>query len=185
MIIAVSGTPGIGKTSATKELKKILDFNTISIKSLVARQKIPSAYDKKRDTKIISIRDLKKGARKEVKKDRINVIEGHLAHLLDADLVIILRCRPDVLEGRMKNKGWKTGKISENIQSEILDVITAEALENNKRVKVLEIDTTYKNPEQIAVTIKKILNSYGRQKKYIAGKIDWSEKYASYLINKK
>ena len=184
MIIAISGTPGVGKTSVAKGLKRIISANFISLHSILVRKKINYGYDAERKTRIVSIKDLKKAIKKLIKKDKINIIEGHLAHLLDADLIIILRCMPDVLEKRMKKKRWSKNKITENLHSEILDSITIEALENNKRNKVLEIDTTGKTASETAKIIKKILNNYSHQKKYAAGMIDWSERFANYLIKK-
>ena len=182
MIVAISGTPGTGKTSVTKEIKKIADVNIISISSVLARKKIPYEYDKKRGTKAVSIRDLKIAVRKEVKKGKTNIVEGHLSHFLDADLTIILRCRPDVLIKRMQRKRWAKSKIAENVQSEILDAATIEAL--NKADSVIEIDTSAKKPKEIAQVIKKLLNNYTLRKKYTAGKIDWSERFIKYLIEK-
>lgn len=182
MIIAISGTPGTGKTAVANELKKIADVNTISIASVLAMKKIPYEYDKKRGTKAVSIRNLKIAIRKEIKKEKTNVIEGHLSHFLDADLTIILRCRPDVLIKRMQRRKWTKNKIAENVQSEILDAATIEAL--NKRNNVIEIDTSAKKPKEIAQVIKKLLNNYTLRKKYTAGKIDWSERFIKYLIEK-
>ena len=182
MIVAISGTPCTGKTSATKEIKKIADVNIISIHSIFARKKIPYEYDKKRGTKAVSIRDLKIAIMKEIKKEETNVIEGHLAHFLDADLTIILRCRPDILVKRMQRRKWTKSKIAENVQSEILDAATIEAL--NKTNSVIEIDTSAKKPKEIAQVIKKLLNNYALRKKYTAGRIDWSERFIKYLIEK-
>ena len=47
-----------------------------------------------------------------------------------------------------------------------------------------KIDNTNQKPAETAKTILKVLNNYSQQKMYIAGRIDWSEKFASYLINK-
>jgi adenylate kinase len=177
MIISISGTPGVGKTSIAKILKKELDANLILLNALP----VPHAYDKKRRTKIVAISDLQKAAKKKIKKGRLNIIDGHLSHLMVADMTVILRCRPDILEKRMKKKGWKKGKIIENIQTEILDSTTIEAL-GTKR-KIIEIDTTKKSPKQVAMLIKKVLNSHALQKKYLPGRIDWTRKFSHYLIN--
>ena len=182
MIISLSGTPGVGKTTAAKELEKIIDVNVISLTSLLKDGKIKFSNDKKRHTKIVDINDISRVTKKHIESGKINIIDGHLSYLLDSDIIIILRCRPDILEKRMKKKGWNESKIKENMEAEILDAITIEAIEKYGKKKIIEIDTTKKNPKQIAIAIKKILNNHPLQRKYVPGRIDWTKRYAKYLI---
>ncbi len=118
-----------------------------------------------------------------LRADRINIVEGHVAHIIKADKVFVLRCSPPILIKRMRKKGWGAAKIKENIEAEILDVITTEALEMNKKNNVVEIDTSMRSPSQIAALIGKILNNHRLQRKYSAGSIDWSERYKKYLTS--
>lgn len=181
MIIALTGTPGVGKTTVAKELSK--HFDVISLNSIVKKYRIKHGYDRKRKSKIIDIKKLAAAAKKESGKHKNIIIEGHLSHLLDAGLVVVLRCRPDVLAKRMKRKGWSENKIRENVMAEILDAITIEALEKSGK-NVSEIDTTRKNAKQTAKLILNILNNHSIQNKYRAGKIDWTEKYSRMLLEK-
>lgn len=178
MIIAISGVPGTGKSIIAKSLAKEMNANLISIKKLLSE--IPHKYDRKRRTKIIDTKDLQKAVNKKIIKGT-NVIEGHLSHLLKSDIVIILRCNPKELNKRLKKRGWSELKIRENVQAEILDEITIEALEKHRKKKVFEIDTSRKKVDAIGI-IKKILNKYPTHKRYLAGRIDWSEKYKKELI---
>jgi len=68
-------------------------------------------------------------------------IEGHLSHRVDLDYCIVLRTRPEVLEKRLKKRGYSEEKIRENVEAEAMDVILSEAYQ---RTKVYEIDTTEK-----------------------------------------
>ncbi len=43
--------------------------------------------------------------------DRDTILIGHLAHLVTTDLIIILRCRPSVLEKRLESRGWPLAKV--------------------------------------------------------------------------
>ena len=177
MIIAISGIPGTGKSEVAKLLAKKLNANLIDIKQLIKKHKVPYKTDKKRKTKIVNPRDLQKSVKKSLTKGD-NIIEGILAHLLKANIVIVLRSNPHVLEKRLKKRKWSKAKIKENIQAEILDEIVIEALE--KHSKVYEIDTSKKSAKNTTEIIEKIVNKKGV--KYRAGRIDWSEKYKNYLL---
>jgi adenylate kinase len=180
-IISITGTPGTGKTAVAKELAKNTGANMISINKLLKKKKIPCKIDKKRGTRIIDIHDLKKTVNKEIQNDKINIIDGHLSHFLKSDIVFVLRTEPKVLEKRMKRKGWSKSKILENIQAEIIDEITAEALEKHERNKIVEIDTSKTKPKKAAETILKILSNKQMQKKHSPGKVSWLKKYYKML----
>lgn len=180
MIVVISGTPATGKTSAGKELKKLLGAKLISISDLIARKRIASHYDRKRDTKVVRERDIKKAVAGEIEKGGANIVEGHAAHILKADYVFVLRCRPPALLKRMKGKAWTKEKVTENLEAELLDTIAIEAVEVNKK-RVYEIDTSVRTEKQTAALIKKIIGSNALQKKYRAGKIDWTERYRKYF----
>ncbi len=183
MIIAISGTPATGKTAVASILAKILKANLISISSLVKAKKIKSYYDRKRRTFVVNERDIKNAIKRILRADKINIVEGHVAHIIKSDKVFVLRCSPPILIKRMRKKGWGAAKIRENIKAEILDVITTEALETSKKSNVIEIDTSTKSPVQTAALIVKILNNYRLQRKYSAGSVDWSERYKKYLTS--
>ncbi len=70
------------------------------------------------------------------------IVEGHLAHLLPCDRVVVLRCRPDVLRKRLMPRNYPAGKVAENVEAEALDVILIETLEEHPGERVLEVDTT-------------------------------------------
>ena len=175
MIVSISGTPGTGKTAVAKILAKKLGAKLISISKLL--NELDCKWDKERRTKIIDIKDLQKTVKKHLVKRKINIIEGHLSHLLNSDIVIILRCNPRVLEKRLKKKGWKKEKIKENVEAEILDEISHESMQKN----ACEIDTSSKKPAATAMLIERVLKNPKGYKFLHIGNIDWSEKYKNYL----
>ena len=172
MKIAITGVPATGKTEISKLLSKKLNYKLIQVNELAEKLNAFTGYDKKRQCKILDIDKLGK----ETNKIKGNVIiEGHTSHLFPVDLVIILRCNPKVLKKRLE-KRYPTNplKIQENLEAEILGVITSEAVMKNKRV--YEINTTDKKPEEVVEDALKIIK--GEKEEFKVGKIDWLKKYA-------
>ncbi len=169
MIISISGTPGTGKTSVAALLAKQLGANLISLKAL----RVPYVYDKSRKTRIVDINELQSASSKRISMNSINIIEGHLSHLMKADVIIILRTNPILLEKRLKIRKWSGKKIKENSMAEFLDEIVIEAIEKHGRKKVFEIDTSKKKEHAATKIAEEIIRK--RPAGYKAGKIDWSK----------
>lgn len=174
MILAVSGVPGTGKTSVARLLAKKLDANLIEVRKLVDSGKIKHGYDRKRKTRTVDVSGMKKAVKEKIIKDKINIVESHLSHLIDADLVVILRTNPPELKKRLEKRKWSRAKIRENVEAEIVDEITIEALDIRGKSRVLEIDTSGKKPGETAGLIAKLLKRQIDYREYLAGKTDWS-----------
>jgi len=171
MKISISGTPCSGKTEVSKFLSKKLNYKLIQVNELAEKLNAFTGYDKKRECKILDMDKLEK----EINKIKGNVIiEGHTSHLFPMDIVIALRCNPEVLKKRLEKRyPSNPSKVQENLEAEILGVITSEAIMYNKRV--YEIETSGKKPEQVLDDIFRILK--GEDERFKVGKIDWLEKY--------
>ncbi len=175
MKISISGAPCTGKTEVSKLLSKRLNYMLIQINELAEKLNAFSGYDKKRECKILDMDKLEKDINK-IKGDVI--IEGHTSHLFPTDTVIVLRCNPEILKKRLEKRYPSNPlKVQENLEVEILGVITSEATMYNKNV--YEIETSNKKPEQIVKSILKILK--GEENQFRVGKIDWLEKYVDMI----
>ncbi len=170
MKISLSGTPGTGKTTAAKILAKRTGYALIGVNEFARANKLTLDIDKARNSTIIDISALKKAV-SEI--DGNIILEGHLSHFCDADIVVILRANPKELAKRMKAKEWREEKIKENIEAEILNICLNEALELHGK-KVFEVDTTKKKPEEVAEIIEDIIAGKNRGK-YAPGKVDWTD----------
>lgn len=171
MRIAVTGTPGVGKTSACSKIKSMPVYR---VYDLVEAFGAVTKYDRKRKTKEV---DVNKLAKKLTKLKGDMILEGHFSHMLGPDVAIVLRCSPKVLEKRLKKKGWPEKKIRENVEAEAVDVVLIEALENVP--DVCEIDTTEMTDGQVAKAIEKIIK--GERQKYRVGNVDWSQEVLSWF----
>lgn len=177
MIIFLTGTPGTGKTTVSLLLEEQLPSQLIDMNQLVEDEKFYTGLDEERGYKVVDIPKMCRYLNEVIFKEKnINesymVVEGHLSHLCSgADMVIVLRTNPIILEGRLKFKGFKESKIRENLEAEALDICAFEAYQKYKD-RTQEIDTTGKNPHELADIIKKVING---EKSYPVGEIDFSE----------
>ncbi len=175
MIIAITGTPGTGKTSVASNLKK-KGFTVIDLKQVVFDNNFILGIDKERNTTIADIKELDSHIKKKFFNKDILFVEGHIAHLLTSiDKIIILRLHPSKLKKILVNRNWKKDKIHENIEAEILDIILCEAVNIHTAKKCFEIDGTNLSIKDITNCVLELVNNkFKNIKKYKIGKIDWS-----------
>ncbi|MBE0522944.1 MAG: adenylate kinase family protein [Methanosarcinales archaeon] len=178
MIIALTGTPGTGKTTICNSLKK--QFKIIDLNRLVIENGLHLGQDEKRGSLIADLDALKEKVHAILKDETSNVvIEGHLSHYLSGyDAVIVLRTHPNVLGQRLESRGYAREKIIENIEAEALDVILIEAVELCEMV--YEVETTTSTPTQASLEIQSVIQlveaeDFGKLEKYLPGRFDWSE----------
>ena len=171
MIVALTGVPGAGKSSVAEELSK-RGYRIIRIDELLdgARE----GYDEGSGSEIVDVERVNRNLESLVIKDC--VIEGHLAHELDADVVIVLRARPEIIEKRLRERGYGEEKVAENAEAEAIDVITIEALEKGR--EVYEIDGSDMDLSMIADSIEQIMKGNGENLR--PGRIDFS----SYILER-
>ncbi|MCD2202662.1 adenylate kinase family protein [Halobacterium sp. KA-6] len=166
MRVAVTGTPGTGKTTATEHLDTDLDI--VHLNDVIQEEGLYTEVDEARDSKVAdldAVRDWLEG-REDV------LVESHLSHLLDADRVVVLRCAPGELERRLIERGEPAEKAQENAESEALDVILSEAVRDHGKPNVYEIDTTGRDPEAVADDIEAVLAG---ERDPSAGEVDFTE----------
>ncbi|SEV88967.1 adenylate kinase family protein [Natrinema salifodinae] len=155
MRLAVTGTPGTGKTTATELLEERLadadgesspDLDVIHLNRVLEEEGLYTEVDADRESKVADLDALSEWLEG---RDDV-VVESHLAHHFAADRVAVLRCRPDTLEQRLRDRGETERKATENAESEALDVILSEAVEEHGLESVYEIDTTDRDPAAVA-----------------------------------
>lgn len=151
MRVAVTGTPGTGKTSATDLVTT--DLDVIHLNDVVREEGLSVGRDDERDTLVVDLDavDAWLGDRDDV------LVESHLAHHLDADRVVVLRCHPDELGRRLRQRGEPERTVAENADSEALDLLLAEAVGAHGEDRVYEIETTDRTPAETAAEIEAVI----------------------------
>ena len=81
MIVALSGTPGTGKTSISEVLRS-KDYEVIDFNKEAFENNFLIGKDTKRDSDIVDIEELNKYIFKNYCRKEFIFIEGHLSHLL-------------------------------------------------------------------------------------------------------
>ncbi|HDZ36035.1 MAG TPA: kinase [Thermococcus sp.] len=172
MIIAVTGTPGVGKTTVSKLLSEKLGYGYVGIKEFALEKGIGEMVGEELE---IDTEELAEAMSREFQGRNV-VIDGHLSHFVPADVVVVLRANPKLVAERLKERGYSREKLAENVEAELVDVILVQALEENENV--LEIDTTGKAPDEVVEEILTLLKS-GTKKR--VGVVDWSDVYDEVL----
>ena len=172
MIVATSGTPGTGKSSVREEIAR-RGYFTLDLSDYAREKGFVTGVDASRDTEEVDVEALGRSIHIEAKTA---FLFGHFAHLVPANTVIVLRCRPSVLTKRLEARGWPVKKIRENVEAEAIDLITQEAVRRSPHV--FEVDTTSLRPEASASEVLGILQ--GDTKGHEPGGIDWSGEVLSW-----
>lgn len=175
-MIAVTGTPGTGKTVFAEMLAKRLGAELIDLNKLIIERRI-YRLDKE-GTKVARLGEMRQEFVRVLKLSKGDVIvEGLLAHLLperSLTHVVVLRTRPRVLKRRLRARGYKGEKLRDNLESEALDVILWEAVKIHGARKVYEIDATRMKPGAL---VKLFLRALKGEVSLKPGKVSWLEEF--------
>ncbi len=169
MRIGLTGSPGTGKKTVGAELSKITGLEPVSLNDFAIRNRIGKWSH---GEFVVDIERLGK----ERLDTRGKIIYGHLlpyvipSHSLD--FVAILRCSPKVLRRRYISRGYSSSKMEENIEAELLDIISFKCLESYRKEKVAEFDTTRSRlPHNVA---RKVLDTIRGQIPARYGIVSWT-----------
>lgn len=172
MLISIAGTPGTGKTSTCEVLAQ-RGYVVIDLDDVARREGLIVGRDDARGTDEVDVAALRERLHLPAK---LAFLKSHYSHLMDANIGIVLRCRPSVLRVRLEARGWPPAKVRENVEAEAIGVILQEAV---ARVPfVFEIDTTSRTPAETAEATLAILA--GNTDGHRPGTVDWSDEVLSW-----
>lgn len=167
MRVALTGTPGTGKSSVARLVADEHGFDVVELSEHA--DEFAVEYDEERDTTEVDV-----DAMEDAFGDREDVVfDGHVSHHLSVDHVVVLRCHPGELKERLRERGYGGSKVRENASSEALDLVTAEAI--HRHDEVYEVDTTGRSPEDVAEEVVAAVEE-GRVNADVDGiTVDWSD----------
>jgi len=172
VLVAVTGTPGTGKTSACDVLSA-RGYVVVDLDAVARREGLIVGRDKARGSDEVDVEALRAGLRIPAK---VAFLKSHYSHRMDVNLAVVLRCRPSVLRKRLEARGWPAEKVRENVEAEAIDVILQEAVA--RLPFVFEVDTTNSTPQETAEAILAILQ--GKTKGRQPGSVDWASEVLSW-----
>lgn len=175
LIIIVTGTPGVGKTTIASMLSERMGCVHIDLSDLANKEGIITGFNENLGSSIVDMEGMRAKLAKLIEAGEDNIIfEGHFA----ADVVpsgsvsfaFVLRRAPWRLNEELKAKGYPEEKVRENVEAELLDVCLVDALEALGPERVCEIDTTGRTPEEVVDDVMQIIQG---AKPCQHGQVDW------------
>ena len=170
----LTGTPGTGKKTLAPLVGRELGVQFHGLNDLakewgVARK---SGADSEVDARVL-------GRMVTAKVRGPCLLFGHLLPYAfessEFSRVTVLRCDPAVLRRRLAARGYAEEKIRENVEAELIGVLSADAVAAFGAGRVSEADTSSASPAASAAAVCSSLRSTrGR-----AARVDWMDSYDS------
>ena len=127
--ILVLGTPGTGKSTLCEKIVEVAGMTHISVSDLAKSKELFDGYDDEHDCHIID-EDMVLDDMEPTMVSGGVVVEYHSSDFFPERwfaLVIVLRTDNTILFDRLQGRGYTPGKISENVEAEIVQVVLDEA----------------------------------------------------------
>jgi adenylate kinase len=174
-ILGITGTPGTGKKSVAPLVAKILGVRAYGLNDLaLSLGLVESTEDGNVETDLLR--------RKVVGKVKgPAVVYGHLVpYVLDRESVskvAVLRCEPGVLKERLSSRGYTAKKVQDNVEGELIGLVSSDAFDTFWESSTFEIDTTFSGPKEAAEAIAAVVGGEAPPDT----RIDWTTNYDSGL----
>jgi adenylate kinase len=156
MRVTLTGTPGTGKTTVADLVET--DLTVVHLNEVVEREGLYGEVDEDRDSFVV---DLDRIRERFAGRDDL-LVESHLAHHLPAERTVVLRCHPEEVKRRLRERGESAESAAENAESEALDLVLAEAVDREASGEVYEIDTTDRAPDEVAREVEAVVEGRRR-----------------------
>jgi adenylate kinase len=180
MRVALTGTPGTGKTTVADLLTD--EATVVHLNDAVREHDLTDRTDEERGTLVVDVDRVAEWLADRPADGGTTLVESHLAHLFDADRVVVLRCHPEELAERLerrddaehepeKSPEMVARSAAENAEAEALDVVLAEAVDRHGPDSVFEVDTTGRNPADVAADVRAVLRG---EREPSAGTVDFT-----------
>ncbi|MCI4347727.1 MAG: adenylate kinase family protein [Thermoplasmata archaeon] len=170
--VAITGTPGVGKSSVGHLLDRRWNVIELGRPGLKARE----VHRSRRRSYAVDLSQVATLMRRAHRTPPLagrfpgTVLLGHLAHLLPVRDVVVLRCHPRELKRRLRSRGVHGQALEDNLVVEALDVILAEAAEHRGNGRLWEVDTTGRSPSTVARIVGRLLQNRPASD---FGHVDW------------
>lgn len=173
-IVGVTGTPGTGKKSVAPIIARALHVTPVDLGAFARSHGFARRAG---DELEVDTEGLRESLLRS--PQRPCVLYGHLLpHSLPRKLasrVVVLRTEPSVLKERLASRGYPPGKVLDDVEAELIGVVSSESYKEFGKAKTFEVDTTYASPDEAA---RSVLDSL-RSRAGVRGRVDWTTNYAT------
>ncbi|MEM2096517.1 MAG: adenylate kinase family protein [Candidatus Caldarchaeum sp.] len=158
MIIWISGSPGVGKTTVGRMVAVKLRYDFVDVSSLIRGEKLVESFDEVRQAWTVDPEALSKHLVRRIVDDC--VLASHIVLPLKkrSAKCIVLRLNPLVLKRRLERRGYSLNKVSENVEAEFVGVVYHEAVAALGGRRVYQLDTTGMGVKATAGNCLKVLD---------------------------
>lgn len=172
-IIALSGTPCVGKSSLAEVMAQ-RGWNLLSLRDLAEEHGFLGEEDTHDGAAPVDIHALDEAWEQPTHGNHI--VDGHLAHLLQVDAIVLLRCRPSILRQRLEARGYTPEKVRANAEWEMTAGHWSELIEFEIDLPVLEMDSSETDANALAGDLETWLDKncpFDGMENAASGALDW------------
>jgi len=168
MSIVITGNPGVGKHTITQLIADKMKLSIIDINEIAKDSEL---FEKNGDINDVDVEVLEKILESKISEN--NIIVGHLAPYVlrknQIKIMIVLRRSPYDLIPVYEDRKYDDDKIRDNVGSEILGIITNDAIDKFQE-KTFQINVSGKTVVEVFEKIMSvIMNKKGNEA------VDWLE----------
>ena len=181
--ILLTGVPGTGKTSISREWCTKSNWAYLSLNELVKAEGLYSGRDERDGARIVEMGKLEAAANDWLlAMHSPAIIEGHLGCdiKLKVDRVLVLRLHPGVLVERLRARKYNAYQLGENKMAELLDYCTLQSIKNYGERKVYELDLTGKTLEQNVAALRRFARA-AEPRAAFKSSVSWKEALLAHI----
>lgn len=145
-MICITGSPGSGKSTVARELRK-MGYKVLGIHDIPGAEQC--IRDQEADLECLSylVKDM---------GDSV-ILEGHYSHLMGCSYVFILYRDEERIKTTLESRGYDPEKVKENLDAQRCDQFFSESLDLLPRGRIFRIEAVEGNPEATAIRIDTIM----------------------------
>ena len=155
MKLAITGTPGVGKTSVGKALGKELKIKVFNEKEFALEKGI-GRWDSEENELVVPLEKLEKEINSLLETEQNVIIEGHMLCeiSLDVDFIVLITLDPELLEERLGARQYGAPKIQDNVFCEGIDYCKKHAGRKYPKNKIIEVKSQKSIKETMSIILK-------------------------------
>lgn len=159
LVIAITGSPGVGKSTVAHLLSERLGALHIDLSKLPMEEGFVEDWDERRETAIVELEAVKEEMRRLLERHEKVIVEGHYAHdvVPPGSWIFVLRRAPWRLREELERRDYPPEKVRENVEAELLDICLCEAVETHGAERVHEVDTTNRTMMEVVREIEEVV----------------------------